>query len=69
MLDQPWPKRRRNNGSVFRLISQRQVLLFLKRRLNVLQEINRQRIALVEVGKVAIKSILGILVGKEPRTL
>lgn len=68
MLDQPWPKCRRYNGRVLRLISQGESLLFLERRLDVLQELDRQRVAFVEVGEVAIKPILGILIGKESCT-
>ena len=69
MLQQPRTQGRRDDGGVLCFVGCREGFLLLQRRLNVLEEIDVERVAFVEVGKVAVEAVLGVFVREESGVL
>ena len=53
MAEQPGAKRGRNDGGILRLVHQRKLLAIFQRRLDILEERDRERISVVEIRNVA----------------
>ena len=65
MFGKPWTQSGRHNGCILGLVNQTELLLRLEIGLDVVQERNRQGVALVEVGHVCVEAGFGIFVGEE----
>jgi hypothetical protein len=65
VLDKPGPECYGDNGSILRFVDNAGIFAVLEGWFDVLEEGDRQRVALVDVGNKAVESSFGIVVGKE----
>ena len=65
MLDEPRAQGRRDDGGIFGLVSNAEGFLGLEIGLDVLEEGDGERVALVDIGHVAVEAAFGVFIGEE----
>ncbi len=69
MLAQPKWQSRSNSRSVLGLVDQGELLTCFEIRLHGVEELNWERVSLVNIWNVAIKTSFGVVIGKKANVL